>query len=188
MPGGIVKRGDNVTLRTFERDDLDVLQRGAADPDIRHLTGNSKIRTKDDLEETFEQDSVNIMVVCLDDDGPPGPIEPEAVDRIGVVSVKEWARKPIVGIWIAPNHHGKGLGREAGELLIDYVFRSYDTPVIRANAFDHNTPSRRLLEALGFTEEGRLRMDAFIDGEFRDTLIYGLLREEWQYEDGPHPS
>ena len=180
MPGGIVNGGDRVTLRTLEREDLDILQRGAADPEIRHLTGNSRLRTRDDLEETLENEHVTILLVCLDDPGDPGPVEPEAVRRVGVVNVKEWGRNPIVGIWLAPEVQGEGYGTEAGTLLVDYVFRSYDTPTVKAKAFDYNDASQALLESLGFVEEGRLRMDAFVDGAYRDGIMYGVVREEWK--------
>ena len=184
MPGAIVKRGDGVTLRTLECEDLDVLQRGAADPEIRHLTGNSRVRNGNDLEAVFENDDVTTFLVCLDDPGDPGPVEPDAVRRVGVVNVKRYARNPILGIWLIPDVHGEGVGREAVALLVDYVFRSDDRPTVKAKAFDYNEASRGLLESLGFELEGRLRKDAFIDGEWRDGLLYGLLREEWDRELG----
>ena len=180
MPGAIVKRGDRITLRTLEREDLDVLQRGAGDPEIRHLTGNARVRNRDELEGVFEDENVTVLLVCLDDPGDPGPIEPEAVRRVGVASVKEWGRRPIVGIWLRPDVQGEGYGKEATALLVEYVFRSYDTPTVKAKAFDYNDSSRGLLESLGFQQEGRLRMDAFVDGEYRDGILYGLLREEWE--------
>ncbi len=38
---------------------------------------------------------------------------------------------------------------------------------------------RTLVERLGFEREGRLREHTFWHGEYHDTLMYGLLREEW---------
>ena len=73
---------------------------------------------------------------------------------------------------------GEGDGTEAGTLLLEYVFQSFDTPVVRSKAFEHNGASQGLLESVGFQQEGRLRKDAFLDGEYRDGLIYGLLRDE----------
>ena len=164
----------------LEREDLDLVQRGAGDPEIRHLTGNSKVRNRDDLEKTFENDDVTILLVCLDDPGDPGPVGVSAVRRIGVVSVKEWGRNPSVGIWLVPEVQGEGYGKAAMAELVEYVFRSYDTPTVKAKAFDYNAVSAGLLESLGFQQEGRLRMDAFVDGEYRDGLLYGVLREEWE--------
>jgi len=36
-----------------------------------------------------------------------------------------------------------------------------------------------LLKALGFTEEGRLRSHVYRQGKRCDSLMLGLLREEW---------
>lgn len=185
MPGAIVDRGDRVTLRTLEREDLDVLQRGAADPRIRYLSGNSKVRNREDLEEVFADEHTTAFLVCLDDPGTPGPVDPDEVRRVGLVNVREWGRNPRLGIWIAPEVQGEGYGTEAGSLLVQYVFDAYDTHKVTAKAFDYNEASRALLESLGFQREGRLREDAFIEGARRDGLMYGLLREEWNHVDRP---
>ena len=68
-------------------------------------------------------------------------------------------------------------------LVVEYVFRQYDTPAIGAGAYDYNDPSRGLLESLGFVEEGRRRKFVFVDGQHRDMVQYGLLREEWRGRD-----
>jgi RimJ/RimL family protein N-acetyltransferase len=39
---------------------------------------------------------------------------------------------------------------------------------------------RGLLESLGFEEEGRIRRGPFIDGEYVDTVNYGLPLEAWR--------
>jgi len=179
MPGAIVKRGEDVTLRMLERDDFDIWQRGAADPDIRHLTGNASARNRDQLEEVFENENTTVFLVCLDDEADPGPVETNAVHRIGLTSIREWGRNPRLGIWLVPEVHGEGYGTDAMSLLVDYAFRVYDRPAVKAKVFEHNAASRGLLETLGFQLEGRLRKDAFIDGEYRDGLVYGLLRSEW---------
>jgi ribosomal-protein-alanine N-acetyltransferase len=179
MPGAIVKRGDSVTLRMLEREDFEFWQRGAADPDVRHLTGNSEARNRDQLEAAFENEQVTAFLVCLDDDGDPEPVDSDAVRRVGMVNVKTWGRNPTLGIWLVPEVHGEGYGEEAARLLVDYAFRVYDAPTLKAKAFDYNDASKGLLEALGFQQEGRLRKDAFLDGEFRDAFMYGILREEW---------
>lgn len=178
MPGAIVKRGEEVTLRTLEIEDVDVLQVGAADPNIRHLTGNSEVRNRAELEATLEEEHTTLLLVCTEDSGRPGPVESDSVRRIGIVSVREY-RNPRLGIWLLPDVHGDGYGKEATELLVDYVFRSTDTQRVTAKAFDYNDSSQGLLESMEFTQEGRIRKDAFLDGEYRDGLLYGLLREEW---------
>ena len=179
MPGAIAKEGQDVTLRVLEREDLDLLQRNGANPALRHLGGNAQVRDRSDLKSVFDHDDVTVFVVCLDDPGDPGPIDVDDVTRIGVANVGTWGRNPRLGIWLAPAYHGEGYGRDAATQLVDYVFRSHETAKIEAKAFDFNEPSRGLLEAIGFTQEGCLRKDAYLDGELRDAYMYGMLREEW---------
>ena len=43
-----------------------------------------------------------------------------------------------------------------------------------------NDASRRVWEKLGFELEGRLRQNQFDDGEYVDTLYFGLLEDEYR--------
>lgn len=180
MPGARVASGERVTLRIVENEDVTFLQRGSAEPELRYPMG-SPVRTQSEIEEGFAEKSGDAFVVCLDDDADPGTADEGAVDRIGFVSVEDadWKR-PELGYWLVPEHHGQGYGSEAVSLLLEYVFRNYDAPAVGAVAFDFNDASRGLLESLGFDEEGRMRQFMFVDGAHRDMVQYGLLRSDWR--------
>ena len=106
------------------------------------------------------------------------------VRRLGVIYVGDADyKRPELGYWLVPEAHGQGYGKESVALVIEYVFGEYDTPAVGAEAFDFNDASRGLLESLGFVEEGRRRKFMFVDGEHRDMVQYGLLREEWRERD-----
>jgi RimJ/RimL family protein N-acetyltransferase len=104
----------------------------------------------------------------------------EEVERVGFVfgSIGERSRAGI-GYWIASEYQGQGYGKTAVSFLLDHVYRVYPHPAIYAKVLPSNEASRGLLESLGFSQEGRLRKEAFWDGAYRDTLVYSLLREEW---------
>jgi len=180
MPGARIAGGDRVTLRTVEEEDVPFLQRAGANPELRYPLGNP-LRTRDDFD-LADDDGTDRFLVCLDgeDAGPGGP-DADDVRRIGAVTAESVDyRRPELGYWLIPAVHGRGYGTEAVGLVVDYLFRSYDTPAVGAGAFDHNDASRRLLESLGFVEEGRRRKFMFVDGENRDMVQYGLLREDWE--------
>jgi RimJ/RimL family protein N-acetyltransferase len=185
MPGARVESGERVTLRTVERGDIPFLQRAGNNPDIRYPLG-TPVRNQEQIEDGFENDGDNRFLVCLDgDDAGPGQPDEGDVRRIGAVSVEDADyKRPELGYWLVPEIHGGGYGKEAVSLVVEYVFRTYDTPAVGAGAFDVNDASRGLLESLGFTEEGRLRKYMFVDGEHRDMVQYGLLREGWRGQDG----
>jgi RimJ/RimL family protein N-acetyltransferase len=180
MPGARVASGEQVTLRTIESEDVSFLQRGN-NPEIRLPMGSSP-RTRDQIGESIEDPSDDRFLVCLDGkDAGPGSIDEDDVRRIGFVSVEDadWKR-PKLAYWLVPEFHGEGYGTEAISLAVDYAFRSYDTPAVGVGAFAFNDASRGLLESLGFMEEGRRRKFMYVDGEHRDMVQYGLLREEWR--------
>lgn len=87
---------------------------------------------------------------------------------------------PEIGFGIPEiSGRGKGYAGEALQLLIEYLFAGY--PVERIIAFTdaENIPAQRVLEKNGFQQEGRLRRTMFRDGQWRDVLIFGLLRQEF---------
>ena len=179
MPGARVANGERITLRTVESEDVPFLQRAGANPEIRYPLGNPVMHRSE--YEVSDEKGPDQFLVCLDDDAGPGAVDAEDVRRIGQVSVEDADyRRPELGYWLVPAVHGEGYGREAVELVVDYVFRQYDTPAVGAQAFDYNDASRGLLESLGFVEEGRRRKFMFVEGEHRDMVQYGLLREEWR--------
>ena len=50
---------------------------------------------------------------------------------------------------------------------------------MKAQLDARNTASARLCERLGMTLEAHLRQDWWSKGEWTDTLVYGLLADEW---------
>lgn len=177
MPGALVAAGERVALRTSEPEDVPFEQRNVANPALRVPIGQPVV-SREAMAGGDESDGDH-FVVCRESDPVPG--DPgEDVTRLGKVNVTDadW-RRPELGYWIAPEHQGAGYGREAVALAIDYAFATYDHPGVEARVFDFNDASIGLLESLGFEREGCLRNRRFVDGAYRDTLWYGLAREDW---------
>ena len=181
MPGARIQRGERVTLRTLENEDLPFLQRAYANPELRYPLG-TPLKNREQLEAWLEDDADRFLV-CLDDSDDSELPAKDETWPIGAVSVEDadW-RRPALVYWLVPEVHSEGYGRETVSLAVDYVFRTYDVPGVGAVAYDFNDASRGLLETLGFAKEGRIRKDRFVDGAYRDTIQYGLLREEWRDE------
>jgi RimJ/RimL family protein N-acetyltransferase len=75
---------------------------------------------------------------------------------------------------------GRGFMTEAARALVDYGFRDLALHRIWASCLPENPASVRVLEKLGFRREGLLRENLRIQGEWRDSYLYGLLASEWQ--------
>jgi len=69
---------------------------------------------------------------------------------------------------------------EALAALVGSAFTNLELRRLEAEVDPLNLGSRRLLEKTGFTPEGLLRKRWVDKGAAHDTIIYGLLRDEWQ--------
>lgn len=85
-----------------------------------------------------------------------------------------------IGFTLAAAHHGLGLATEAVGRLLDALFLDHGLHRVSAECDARNAPSARLLARLGFQEEGYLRANTWIKGEWTDDRLFGLLADEWK--------
>lgn len=124
--------------------------------EIQELQGNRNVRLG-----IFKNDNTVIGDVALQD-----------IDRVN--------RKCSVGMGMAKKENrGKGYGRQAVMLMLNYGFRYLGMERITANTLDLNAGAQRLLEKCGFTLEGRERRSVYMNSEMHDRLNYAILKEEY---------
>jgi RimJ/RimL family protein N-acetyltransferase len=75
---------------------------------------------------------------------------------------------------------GKGAGREATRLAVEYGFFRLNLHRISLSVFAEHEPAVRCYEKVGFKIEGRMREDLFRCGEYKDRLWMGLLRSDYE--------
>jgi RimJ/RimL family protein N-acetyltransferase len=83
-----------------------------------------------------------------------------------------------LGIWLLPEHRGKGHGTEAQRLGAAYLFAHTLLERVEASTESGNIAEQKALEKAGFTREGVLRRACFRSGEWRDMVLYSKLRGE----------
>jgi len=64
--------------------------------------------------------------------------------------------------------------------MVDYLFLAKDIVRIQAHIDQRNIASWKVIEKVGFKKEGTIRKSFFARGEWRDMLVYRILREEWK--------
>ncbi|MFN8377847.1 MAG: GNAT family protein [Anaerolineae bacterium] len=79
-----------------------------------------------------------------------------------------------------PVYRGQGYGSEAMALMLRFGFHELNLHRIQLTVFSYNTHAIRLYERLGFTREGVMRETLHRDGQRFDTILYGLLAQEWE--------
>jgi ribosomal-protein-alanine N-acetyltransferase len=83
-----------------------------------------------------------------------------------------------VGYWVDQNLAGQGVMPTALALAIDHCFGAVGLHRVEANVRPENTASRRVVEKLGFREEGLHQRYLAIDGAYRDHIGYALTVED----------
>jgi len=110
-------------------------------------------------------------------------IDKESGEHIGNVKLGpiQWVhRSAIFGIMIGEKSFwGRGVGREATRLTVEYGFERLNLNRIDLGVFAEHEAGVRCYQKLGFKVEGRLRQDLFQDGEYKDRLWMGLLRSDY---------
>ncbi len=107
-------------------------------------------------------------------------IEKKDGSRIGAISHEPVGKAQEIGYGILPNERGNGYCSEAVKIMVDYLFLSKDIVRVQAPTDVRNEGSQKTLEKAGFKKEGAIRKSMFIRGEWRDLILYGILREEWK--------
>jgi ribosomal-protein-alanine N-acetyltransferase len=168
-----------VELRPFLKEDLDFLDRLSAEPQALgefewHGFGDPTARRKRWEQDGYVGQQSTALAVLF------------AGELAGIVSWQphDWAPPTgacyEIGVALLPEHRGRGLGTATHAALIDYLFNYTRTHRLQAAVESGNIAEERTLEKLGFQREGLLREVLFRAGAWRDGLIFGLLRCDWE--------
>ena len=88
-------------------------------------------------------------------------------------------RTAHLGLSLRPAFRGRGLGADMVLALCEYGFAVRGLHRLQVETLASNAAMIRAASRAGFVQEGRLRRAAWVDGEFADEVILGLLASEW---------
>lgn len=81
--------------------------------------------------------------------------------------------KAAIGMYIAQEHRGKGVGKQAVALLEEYAFRFLGLHMLYAIIATHNLPCLTLYRQAGYTESALLKhWVKNNDGTFSDAIVF----------------
>jgi ribosomal-protein-alanine N-acetyltransferase len=88
------------------------------------------------------------------------------------------AQACTLGYWMGQRHAGKGHMTEAVRGALRFAFSDLALHRVEAACLPSNEPSRRLLERVGFQQEGMARAYLRINGAWTDHLLYAALSSD----------
>ncbi len=169
--------GTATYLRPVERTDAATIQPWMNDLEVtRNLT-------------RFLPISLQAQEAFLDGMGERGDVVLGIADKasdalVGVCGLHDlhWqTRQAAFGITVGDKAaQGKGHGTEATRLMVGFAFETLNLNRVWLKVYEGNDRAARVYEKAGFRKEGVLRDDAFRDGRYRDSIVYGILRAEWK--------
>jgi RimJ/RimL family protein N-acetyltransferase len=168
-------RGNQVILRRFRPDEFETVWESRQDLDAPPGLFASKERLRRLLERSgnlvdgrldFAIEADGRLVGEIDARQPKDALPP-GVFELGLTLFRA-------------DDRGRGYGSEAVALLTDYLFSVLGAERVQASTAVSNTAMRRVLEKLGFVEEGVMR--SFMPGQSGryDYALYGVTKEDWR--------
>jgi len=179
--------GRLVTLRPLRRSDAPSLDRVLRDmratrwlpPRVRRETGEQFVERV--LQEQRTGRGLAFAIV------PQGSQE-----AVGQIRLFDWyppEQRAEIGYWIRRAYWGRGFATEALRLTCQAGFRRLHLHRIDANVVAENVASAKVLEKVGFREEGVARSSARVGQGWADVRIFGLLRPEFRVaSEGAQPA
>jgi RimJ/RimL family protein N-acetyltransferase len=85
----------------------------------------------------------------------------------------------VIGWTMHPDFMGHGYATEAASAVLDTAFRTLGLHRVTAELDPRNTASIALCKRLRMREEAYFVQDLMFKGEWGDTGVYAILRDEW---------
>jgi RimJ/RimL family protein N-acetyltransferase len=173
-----VLQGEKVILRAVRRDDLQRQWQFNNDVAFEVAAGGDPWEpiSLPRLEAQFDE-----RLTHGDRDGADFAIEADGVfiGTCGLFDFNQTSGTCQLGIGIGdPAYQGKGYGRDAVRVLLDYAFRLRNLRKVWLTVNGTNDRAIRAYRACGFVEEGRLRDHVWSDGHYIDLVYMGVFRDD----------
>ena len=173
--------GERVRLRAIEREDLPRFVRWFNDPEVRENLDIFLPMSLGEEEKWYES------VLGQDPVERPFAIDFQEEDNwvhigsCGLFSFNQRAHHASLGISIGEkNYWNQGIGTDAVQTILRHAFETLNLNRVHLHVHESNHRAIRVYQKIGFMEEGRLRDDHFAHGIYEETVVMGILRDEWK--------
>jgi len=171
--------GERVYLSALDKTHIPTVLEWLADPEVNAfiLAGHEPMSVEQeeqwyDAMSASQTDRVFEIHVGEDD---------RYIGNVGLHKIDAAHRHAELGILVGSKpDQGRGLGRDAIVTLLRYAFEALGLHRVYLRCQPANQRGLRAYRAVGFVEVGRERESAFVDGRFRDHLVFDMLEDEFR--------
>jgi len=101
---------------------------------------------------------------------------------MGVIDLSHIDRgdqRAMAGFWLGRDYWGRGYMTEAFRAVLGYCFGELKLNRVWAGHIEGNAASGRVQQKCGLRYEGTQRQHHCLSGQFADSLLYGILKEDF---------
>ena len=102
------------------------------------------------------------------------------IGNCGIRLKQDNDREADIGFALSPEFWGRGFATRAGNALVEFGFSELKLHRVSSWCIADNAASGRVLEKLGLRLEGQLRQNEYFKSRWWNTLLYGLLAQDWR--------
>lgn len=168
--------GEKVCLRPYDESDMPYLLEWYNNYELNRLAGwsNGKVsasKLRYNMIRSFGSDPLNLMIDNLE--GKP-------IGTIQLYDIDDQDKSCKLGIRIGDQDYwSKGYGTDSVKTLVKYAFINMGLYRVALRVYEFNERAARCYEKCGFKYEGRSRKSAYIDGDYYDEILMGILKSEF---------
>ncbi len=173
---------NNVVIRPIEKEELSLIQKWYNDDEVMYWASGSKpdmMVSMSYLEEVWYDEIYSDFSTRM-------MIETETGVPIGIIGYRNLnlqERRCRLSVFIGEKEYwGKGYGANAVKAFTRFLINRWNLNRVEADTWDGNVRAVKCYEKCGYKVEGRLRNAKYIDGQYRDEIILGILSQELQQD------
>jgi len=170
-----MKESINIRLRALKESDSESLYNWVNDPEIVRYTYFYHPVSEMEHKSCFsslplQKDQILFGIETIE--------ENKLIGTCGFHDINHICRKAELIIKISDkNEWGKGYGKDALQILIDFGFSDLNLRRIWLRVLADNDRAIKLYQNAGFITEGLLKEDHYIQGEYKDVIIMAFIRK-----------